>query len=321
MKTIGIWAAIAWLGGGLAAATAYADTAKPMHLIVGFPPGSQPDIVARLLGSKLAQASGEAVVVDNVTGASGEIAAERVARAAPDGRTVGLLSQTHIVINPLLHARPNEPTAAFAPVTEVAVSPNVLVVPATSAITSVVDLVAFARLHPGDLAFASSGVGSGTHMAAERFEAAAGIELRHIPYKGVVAAIPDLVEGRVAMMFSPLPVVWPLVREGKLRALAVTSLRRSPAVADVPTVAESGYPEFEATNWYGLFVPAGTPGAIVARLYGEAAKALGSSDLRAALVDLGLDVVGSSPQEFAALIRAESPKWAELIRRTGIKPE
>ena len=123
------------------------------------------------------------------------------------------------------------------------------------------------------------------------------------------------------LLFSPLPVVWPLVREGKLRALAVTSLRRSPAVADVPTLAESGYPEFEATNWYGLFVPAGTPGAIVARLYGEAAKALGSSDLRAALVDLGLDVVGSSPQEFAALIRAESPKWAEVIRRTGIKPE
>lgn len=322
MKTMLALAASAGLAAGLAAgATFAAGPGKPIHLVVGFPPGSQPDIVARLLGRKLAEASGQVVVIDNVAGASGEIAAERVARATPDGNTVGLLSQTHIVINPLLHALPPASAQTFTPVTEVAVSPNVLVVPATSAVTSVRDLVAFARRHPGELTFASSGAGSGTHMAAERFRAAAGIDLRHIPYKGVVAAIPDLVEGRISMMFSPLPVVWPLVREGKLRALAVTSLRRSPAAAGVPTVAESGYPEFEATNWYGLFVPAGTPRAVVARLHDDAAKALASSDLRAALTDLGLDVVGNSPEEFAALIRAEIPKWAEVIRRAAIKPE
>jgi tripartite-type tricarboxylate transporter receptor subunit TctC len=316
------WVSIAWLAATHAAGTIFsAGSEKPLHLVVGFPPGSQPDIVARLLGRKLAEAAGRAVVVDNVTGASGEIAADRVARAAPDGLTVGLLSQTHIVINPLLHALPPDAAQAFMPVTEVAVSPNVLVVPAASAVTSVRDLVAFARQHPGDLTFASSGSGSGTHMAAERFKAAAGIDLRHIPYKGVVAAIPDLVEGRISMMFSPLPVVWPLVREGKLRALAVTSLRRSPAAAGVPTVAESGYPEFEATNWYGLFVPAGTPRIVVARLHDDAAKALASADLRASLSDLGLDVVGNSPEEFAALIRAEVPKWAEVIRRAAIKPE
>jgi len=208
-----------------AAQSVYPD--KPIHLIVGFPPGSQPDIVARLLGQEMAASMKSPVVVDNVTGASGTIAAERLAKAAPDGYTVGLLSQTHVVIGPILHRAAYEPLRDFSPVSQISVSPTLLVVATGVPANSVAELVKLAKRRPGLLTFASSGNGSGTHMAAELFKSAAGIDIRHIPYRGVVAAVPDLVAGRVTMMFSPLPVVSPQVRDGQLRALAVTSLRRN----------------------------------------------------------------------------------------------
>jgi tripartite-type tricarboxylate transporter receptor subunit TctC len=295
--------------------------ARPIHLIVGFPAGSQPDTVARGLSQQLTDALQMPVVVDNVTGAAGNIAAERIAKAAPDGYTLGLVSQTHIVINPLLYRLAYDPAKDFAPISQVSVSPNILVVNTALAAKSVAELVALGKARPGDLTFASSGSGSGTHMAAELFKSATALDIRHVPYKGVVAAIPDLVAGRVTMMFSPIPVVLPLVREGKLRALAVTSLTRSRAVPELPTIAESGHPGFQATNWYGLVAPARTPAAIVARLHLETVKALARSELRGRLTDQGIEVIGSSPDEFAAAIKLEIPKWAKVIREAGIKAD
>jgi tripartite-type tricarboxylate transporter receptor subunit TctC len=317
---IAVWALSSLLlGAGMPAAAAYPE--KAIHLVVGFPPGSQPDIVARLLGQQLALALGAPVVVENVAGAAGNIAADRVAKAAPDGYTLGLLSQTHLVVNPALYPLPYDPVKDFAPVSQVAVSPNMLVVHNAVPARNMGELVALAKAQPGALTFASSGSGSGTHMAAELFRSAAAVDIRHVPYKGVVAAIPDLLGGRVTMMFSPIPVVLPLVREGKLRALAVTSLQRSAAAPDVPTVAESGYPAFEATNWYGLLAPARTSSPIVHRLHLETVKALGSPELRRKLTDLGLEVMGNSPEAFAAAIRSEIPKWAKVIHDSGIKPD
>ena len=322
MKRIAILALavapLAWAAGPPALA-AYPE--KPVHLVVGFPPGSQPDIVARLLARDLAQAFGEAVVVDNVTGAAGNIAADRVAKAAPDGYTIGLLSQTHIVVNPSLYKLTYDPVKDFAPVTQVAVSPNLLVVSPAVPARTVAELVALAKAQPGTLTFASSGKGSGTHMAAELFKSAAAVDIRHIPYKGVVAAVPDLLANRVNVMFSPIPVVLPFVREGKLRALAVTSLARSPAVPDVPTVVEGGYPGFEATNWYGLLAPARTPAAIVRLLHAETVKALDGPELRGKLNDLGLEVIANTPAQFAAAIASEMPRWRKLVHDAGIAPE
>ncbi|HEX3097066.1 MAG TPA: tripartite tricarboxylate transporter substrate binding protein [Usitatibacter sp.] len=294
---------------------------KAVHLVVGFPPGSQPDIVARLLAHDLAKGLGQPVVVENMAGAAGNIAAERVAKSAPDGYTIGLLSQTHMVVNPSLYRLAYDPVKDLAPVTQVTVSPNLLVVSPAVPARSVAELVALAKAQPGALTFASSGSGSGTHMAAELFKSSTHIDIRHIPYKGVVAAIPDLLGNRVSLMFSPIPVALPLVREGKLRALAVTSLHRSAAAPDVPTVAEAGYPGFEATNWYGLVVPSRTPAAIIDTLHAEAVKALAGAELGAKLNDLGLEVIANTPEQFAAAIESEIPKWRKIIHDSALTPD
>ena len=186
---------------------------------------------------------------------------------------------------------------------------------------NVQELINLARARPGELTFASGGTGTGNHMAAELLKSVAGLDIRHIPYKGVLAAVPDLLGGRVTMMFSPLPVVLPLVQEGKLRALAVTSLSRSSAAPELPTIAESGYPGFEVTIWYGLLAPAGTPPAIIRKLHLETVKALALPDLRAKFADLGLEAIGNSPDEFAAVIKSEIPIWAKVIKESGIKPD
>jgi len=186
---------------------------------------------------------------------------------------------------------------------------------------SVKDLVALAKAQPGGLTFASSGSGSANHMAAELLKAAAGVDIRHIPYKGLTLAFPDLLGGRVTMMFIPTSTVLPLVREGKLRALAVTSLRRTTMFPELPTIAESGYPGFDATLWYGLLAPARTPATIVGKLHLETVKALALPDLRAKLADLGLEGIGNSPDEFAAVIKTETPKWAKVIKELSLKPD
>jgi tripartite-type tricarboxylate transporter receptor subunit TctC len=302
-----------------AAQTTYPE--KPIRLVVSRTPGNALDAVARLLGQKFAEAWGQPVVVDNVTGAAGNIAAERVAKAAPDGYTLAVFGAGQIVISPSLSKLAYDPVKDFAPVSQVTVQPNMLVVHNALPAKSVKELVALAKAQPGGLTFASGGSGSVPHMAAELLKSAAGLDIRHIPYKGVGAAIPDLLGGRVTMMLSPIATVLPLVREGKLRALAVTSLRRSPVVPELPTIAESGYPGFEVTTWFGLLAPARTPATIVRKLHLETVKALAPPDVRARLADLDMEGIGNSPDEFAAIIKSEIPKWAKVIKEAGIKPD
>jgi len=302
-----------------AAQTNYPE--KPIRMVVGFPPGSSSDTVARLLGQKFAEAWGKPVLIDNAAGAAGNIAADRVAKAEPDGYTLGLLASPPLVVNPSLYKLAYDPVKDFAPVSQVTVSPNILVVHNTVPAKSVKELVALAKAQPGGLTFASGGSGSANHMAAELFKSMAGVDIRHIPYKGVPLAIPDLLGGRVTMIFSPTAIVLPLVREGKLRALAVTTLKRSSAVPELPTIAESGFPGFESTGWNGLLAPARTPATILRKLHLETVKALALTDVRAKLADLGVEGIGNSPDEFAAVIKSEIPKWAKVIKESGMKAD
>jgi tripartite-type tricarboxylate transporter receptor subunit TctC len=305
--------------GSPSAQTTYPE--KPIRLVVGAAAGSQTDTVARLLGQKLAEALGKPIVIDNATGAGGNIAADRVAKAAPDGYTLGLLTQGPLVINPSLYKLAYDPVKDFAPVSQVTVSPMMLVIHNAVPAKSVKEMVALARAQPGALTFASGGSGAANHMAGELLKSVAGLDIRHIPYKGGVAAIPDLLGGRVSMMFGTMVAVLPVAREGKLRALAVTSLRRSSAAPELPTIAESGYPGFEVTLWQGLLAPARTPATIVGKLHLETVKALALPDLRAKLADLGMEGIGISPAEFAALIKSEIPRWAKVIKEAGVKAD
>jgi tripartite-type tricarboxylate transporter receptor subunit TctC len=301
--------------GSPSAQTTYPE--KPIRLVIGFPPGSQPDTVARLLGQKLTEALGKQVVIDNIAGAAGNIAADRVARAAPDGYTLGLLGQGTVVINPSLYKVAFDPMKDFVPVSQFTVSPYLLVVHNAVPAKSVKELLALAKAQPGGLMFGSAG--SVPHVTAELFKSVAGVDIRLIPYKGGAEAIRDLLGGRVTMMFASVVGGLPLAREGRLRALAVTTLRRFPAVPELPTIAESGYPGFEVASWSGVLAPTGTPSTIIGRLHLETVKALAMPDLRAKLSDLGLEGMGSSPDEFAAAIKSEIPKWAKVIKDAGIK--
>lgn len=303
--------------GHVAAQTNYPE--KPIRIVVGFPAGGPADIVARLLGQKFAEAWGKPVVVENVSGAAGTIGADRVAKATPDGYTLGLANNAQLVVNPSLYKLPYDPVRDFAPVSQVGMMSIVLVVGTAVPATNVGELVALAKARPGELTFASGGSGTQAHLSGELLKSMAGIEVSHIPYKGLVLAIPDLVAGRVAMAFSPSSVVLPAVREGKLRALAVTSLQRSSVVPELPTMNESGFRDFEATAWFGLVAPAATPPRIARKLHLETAKVLTTTEVRVKLADLGLEVIGSSPDEFAVVIKSEIPKWAALISRSGMR--
>ena len=296
---------------------------KPIRIVLGFGTGGPQDTVARLIGQNFTAAWGTPVVIENATGAGGAIAAGRVAKAAPDGYTLGLMTDASLVISPSLRQVAYDPTKDFAPVSQVTLSPIILVVHDAVPAKNVSELVALAKAQPGALSFASAGIGSTTHMAAELFKSVAGIDIWHVPYKGVGVglALTDLLGGRLTMAFSPLTSALPVVREGKLRAIAVTTLRRSSVVQDVPTIAESGYAGFEVALSYGLFAPAKTPAGIVRKLHLETGKALALPELRAKLADLGLEGVGSPPDKYAAFIRSEIPKWAKVIKDAGIKTE
>jgi len=302
-----------------AAQTTYPE--KPIRLVVPLAPGFPAETIARLFGQKLAEALGKPVLIDNVPGAAGRIAADHVAKAAPDGYTLGLLGQTQMVINPGLYKLAYDPVKDFAPISQAYMLMDILVVHNAVPAKSVKELVALAKAQPGMLTFASTGSGSRSHLDAELFKSMAGLDIRHIPYKGGVAAMQDLLGGHVMMMFTGIAIGLPVVREGKLRALAVTSLRRSSAAPELPTIAESGYPGFESTSWYGLLAPARTPATIVGKLHLETVKVLAQADLRAKLADFGMEVTGNSPDEFAAVIKSGIPKWAKVIKESGIKPD
>ena len=306
----------------LSAGTASAETNYPDRAVkieVGYAAGGPLDVVARLIGDKLAQIWGKTVVVENVSGASGNIAADRVAKAVPDGYTLLLASNVNIAVNPKLYKNmPFDPVKDLVPITQVAYSPNILVVPNDLPVKSVQELVTYAKANPGKVSFASAGVGTTQHLAGELFKTIAKLDIQHVPYRGATPAITDLLGGRVSMFFGPPSSLLGLVKEGKVRALAVTSAQRFPAAPDLPTMIEAGYPGFVAVLSVGWMAPAGTPKDVIDRIYKDTAKALAAPDVRERLQKIGTEPMGTSPAEFAADIQREVPQWAEVIKAAGL---
>ena len=298
------------------AQSAYPD--KAVRILVGFPPGGPPDIAARLLADKFAVAWGKPVLVENATGAGGNVAVERAAKATPDGYTL-VMASSAITINPSLYEKlPYDPVKDLAPISLVVFTPSVLVVHSDVAAKNVHELVALARAQPGKLTYGHAGVGTPSHLSAELFKSVAGVNIQPVPYRGIPSLLPDLLAGRVTMTLPNMPVVLPLVREGKLRALMAMAPVRPAALPDVPTLAEAGFTGFDTTVWFGLMAPSGTPQPIIDKLYSETARVLVRNDARKHLQDLGMEIVANTPSEFAARIKSEIPQWAKLIRDAGI---
>jgi tripartite-type tricarboxylate transporter receptor subunit TctC len=318
-----IYAILAALSSILAAAPTLAQTSYPeqtVRLLVGFPPGVAPDIVARLLAERFGAAWGRPVVVENVTGAGGNLACDRVAHAAPDGYTLVLCGNGSLAIAPSLYEKLSyDPVKDFVPITRVFVAANILAVHPDVPARTLPELVALARAQPGKLTYGHAGIGTSQHLAAELFKSMAHIDLQPVAYRGTTAVMPDLIAGRLTLSFANIANALPLVRDGKLRGFAVTSLKRSAAAPDLPTMVELGYPGFEAVPWFGLMAPAGTPPAVTDKIYRETMKVLGLPETRRRFDELGLDMIGGSPAEFAAAIAAETPQWATLIKAAGIK--
>jgi tripartite-type tricarboxylate transporter receptor subunit TctC len=317
-----------WRRGALAvvtacmAAVAFAQP-YPNHairLVVPFPAGGTTDILARAAAQKLTEALGQSVVVDNRPGAGGNIGAELVAKAAPDGYTLLMGTVGTHAINPSLYAKmPYDHVKDFVPIVLVAGVPNVLVVNPSLPINSVADLIKLAKAKPGTINFASSGSGTSIHLSGELFKTMAGVDMTHVPYKGSAPALTDVMGGQVQIMFDNLPSSLALIKSGKLRAVAVTSLQRAPALPDVPTIAESGLPGFEASSWFGILAPAGTPAPIVAKINAEVNKWLQSPEAKEQLLAQGAAAAGGSPEQFVAHIRAETDKWAKVVKASGAK--
>ena len=302
-------------------AAAQSYPSKPIRLIVPFPPGGVTDIVGRILAQKLSEELDQQVIVDNRGGAAGAIGAQAAAKATPDGYTLLMATATH-AINATLMPNPNfDLVNDFMPVTLAASVPLLLAVNPEFPAKNVQELIAIAAARPGQVNFASGSTGSASHLAAEILNNMAHVSMVHIPYKGGSLAIQDLVAGHVQLMFENMPSILPFVQSGRLRGIAVTSLKRSAAAPELPTMIELGFPGFEAGSWYGLFAPAGTPPEIVARLNAELVATLRTPETRKLLMDQGAEPVGNSPEEFSAFILEEIAKWGRVIRSARIKIE
>ena len=305
-----------------AAAAAEAYPAKPVRFVVAFPPGGGTDIIARSIAQKLSERLAQQVVVDNRPGAGGNIGTDIVAKSAPDGHTLLMGSAGPLAINASLFGKmPFDPIRDLAPVTLAASTPNVLVVHPSLRAATIEELIALAKARPGEINFASSGHGTPAHLAGELFNSMARVKMVHVPYKGAAPALADLLGGQVQLMFSTMPPALPHVKDGRLRALAVTSAKRSPAMPELPTVDEIALPGFEANTWHGVVAPAGTPTAIIARLNREIVSILHLPEVVERLSAQGAEPVGSTPEEFAAYIRSETVKWAKVVRESGAKAE
>ena len=308
-------------GPGPAQAQTAPFPSRPIRILVGFAAGGGNDVIARILAQTLSEGSLGAVLVENKTGASGLIAADLLAKSPPDGTTLMIASQTTYAVAPVLYAR----TVAFDAARDVAgvamlgFSPLVLVVHPSFPARSVRELIDMAKAKPGDLHFASGGVGTTPHMAGELFLFNAGIRMTHVSYRGEAPAIGDLLAGQVPLLFSNLSVVTGHIKSGALRALAVTSPKRTPALPDLPTIAESGLPDFEVETWFGLTAPAATPRDILQRLNAEVLKALAAPDLQRRFTELSLSVTHSSPEQLDATIKSEVVRWGDAIRHAGIR--
>jgi tripartite-type tricarboxylate transporter receptor subunit TctC len=294
---------------------------KPIRIIVGFAAGGAPDLLARTVGEHLGQVSKQPVVVENRTGANGNIAMTAVAKAEPDGYTLALVPVGNAAVNPSLMPDLPYKMAQFAPITLIANVENVLVVGAESPVKSAKDLIALGKKSDANLTYATPGAGSIAHLAAELFARNAGIEMRHITYRGIMPGLTDVMRGEVTAMFSQVSTAKPLIDSGKLRALGVASNARNAALPDVPTIAEAaGMPGFEAVSWYALMAPAGTPDAVITKLRDSVVQAINAPAAKAALQTLGAQPVGSSPAELAALIAIDTQRWGKVIRDANIKP-
>lgn len=304
------------------AANAQAYPNKPIHLIVPYPAGGATDVMARAIATKMAAALGVQMVVENRTGAGGNIAAGAAARSAPDGYTLFFGATGPLAVNPALYEKlPFDPAKDFAPIGMVGLMPLFVTVPVTLRVNSLKELVALAKSKPRTLNYASSGVGGTTHLAMELLKSHAGMEITHVPYKGTAAGVADMLGGTIDAMFDAWPTTGPHVKTGKLRFLAVGTAQRSALEPQVPTVAESGFPGFDLSVWYGLLAPAGTPTDIIAKLSAETAKVMASPELKERFAALGMEPLSSTPEQFASHIRSETTKWAKVVRDSGAKAE
>ena len=305
------------LASTLVAAQAY--PAKPIRIIVPFPPGGIADLFARVIGQKFNETWGQPGVVENRPGAGGNIGAELVAKSAPDGYTLVTGSiGTHAVNVSLFSKLPFDPIRDFAPVSLAIGAPNVLVVHPSLPVKSVKELIALAKARPGQIAYASAGHGTAAHLSGELFKSMAKVDLVHVPYKGNVPAITDLLAGQTSLLFATMPTVLPQVQAGRLRALAVASSSRSPAAPQLPTIAEV-LPGFSVTNWIGFFAPAGTPRDVVLKLNGEVARIMQAPDIQKRLLAEGAKFTPWTPDQFAAFVKAEMTKWAKVVKDAGIR--
>jgi tripartite-type tricarboxylate transporter receptor subunit TctC len=315
------WLALALVLLAGIAVSAQTYPARPVRLIVPFAPGGSNDIMARLVGQKLGERLGQQFVVDNRPGASGIVGTDAAAKATADGYTVLMMSLT-LAVNPSLYAKlPYDTEKDLLPVSLVASAPLMLVVHPSVPAQTVPQFLAYARANPDKLNFGSGGAGTTPHLAGEMVKSMAALKMTHVPYKGGGPALADLVGGQIQLMLENIPSTLPHVKAGRLRALAVTGAKRSPLVPELPTLDEAGLKGFEIVGWNGLFVPAGTPHAIVAKLHAETSAVLALPEVKERLATLGADGVGSSPDEFAAFVRAELRKWAKVVREAGIKVE
>ncbi|MEO7726023.1 MAG: tripartite tricarboxylate transporter substrate binding protein [Burkholderiales bacterium] len=295
--------------------------AKPIRMVVGFAPGGAPDFLARIIGQKLNESLGQTIVVDNRPGATGNIGAEIVAKAPPDGYTL-LMGTVSLAISATLYGKlPFSVTKDFAPVSRVASVPLILVVHPAVPAKSVKDLIQLAKAKPGSFNYASVGNGSPQHLSGELFKTLGGVNMVHIPYKGGAPATAAVLGGEAQLFFAGMPPALPHVRSGRLRAVAVTTGKRSPAAPDVPTVIESGLAGFEVDNWHGIFATGGVPQAIVAKLHGELAKVLKMQDVRDRLLSEGAEPVTSTPDEFSVFLKSEVTKWADVVKASGAKAD
>jgi tripartite-type tricarboxylate transporter receptor subunit TctC len=312
-------AVIIWLAGvPVVAQSAYPD--RPVRIIVTFAPGSATDITARVIAQKLSEAWGVAVTIENIPGSGGVVGADRIAKATPDGYTLGWIANGALTIAPALQSKlPYDSARDLAPISQVLVMSSIVAVNNELPVKSLQELVAFAKAQPGKLSYATPGVGTPQHIGGELLKSLASVDIIHVPYRGALLA--DVIGGRVPMTFQNMAAILPTVRESKLRGLAVTSLKRSSVIPELPTVAESGYPGFEAVSWFALLAPRGTPAPILSKLHQEISKIAALSDIREKFAQLGLDTIVGSPEELATIIKSDIVKWAKVIKDAGIKAE
>ena len=307
----------------IAAAPAAAQTypARPVRMIVAFAPGGPLDIHARIVGQKLGEAWGQSVVIENRGGATGTIGADLVAKAPADGYTVLANASAHVIVPALMAKLPYDPIKDFAPVTVMGSAPLLLAVTPTLPAKTVKELVALGKARPGELAFGSGGAGTSTHLSGELLKTATGVKMTHVPYKGSGAAMLDVVAGHVPMTFSSITAAVELLKARRVRAIAITSEKRYPQLPDLPTFAESGYKSLTIGSWYGIWLPAKTPEAVVSKFNADAVRVLNLPDVRARFSELGGEPVGNTPAQFDAFQKAEMVRWAKVVKDSGAKPE